>query len=505
MNDIIFEKSFASHEKSKYWNYEKNNKIEPRYVFKSSNNKYWFDCPCCKHSFNSGLNKVVCGRWCSFCSNKQLCNNDNCKTCINKSFVSHEKSKFWNYEKNNNIEPRFVFKSSHNKYWFDCPDCKHSFDCELTSIFSGSWCSFCGNKQLCNNDDCKTCSNKSFASHKKSKYWNYEKNNNIKPRYVFKSSHNKYWFDCPDCKHSFDCGLSNIVSGNWCPFCSNPPKQLCNDDDCKSCINKSFASHEKSKHWNYEKNNNIEPRDVFKSSHNKYTFNCPDCKHKFDSRIYDIFNGSWCPFCSNPPKQLCNDDHCKSCINKSFASHEKSKYWSIKNVKKTRDIFKSSNNKYWFDCHKCNHSFNSVLASIVNGNWCPFCKNKTEAKLFKFLKETQPSLVGQFKKEWCKKRRCLPFDFCILEFKIIIELDGRQHFKQVSNWSTPEEQYENDKYKEKCANENGYSVIRILQEDVFYDNYDWFKKLCDTIDEIRNGEKIVNIYLCNNEEYIFYN
>lgn len=95
----------------------------------------------------------------------------------------------------------------------------------------------------------------------------------------------------------------------------------------------------------------------------------------------------------------------------------------------------------------------------------------------------------------------MPFDFCIPEHKIIIELDGIQHFQQISNWSSPEEQFENDKYKEKCANDNGYSVIRILQEDVFYDTYDWSKELCNAIEELKNGNKIDIKYLCKNGEY----
>ena len=80
-------------------------------------------------------------------------------------------------------------------------------------------------------------------------------------------------------------------------------------------------------------------------------------------------------------------------------------------------------------------------------------------------------------------------------------MDGRQHFQQVSNWSSPEEQFENDKYKEKCANDNDYSVIRILQEDVLNDTYDWLKDLCNTIEEIKNGDEVVNAYLCKNGEY----
>jgi very-short-patch-repair endonuclease len=73
--------------------------------------------------------------------------------------------------------------------------------------------------------------------------------------------------------------------------------------------------------------------------------------------------------------------------------------------------------------------------------------------------------------------RHLPYDFVLSEDKIIIELDGLQHFEQVSNWQSPEETHLNDVYKMKCANENGYSVIRLLQTDVFYDTYDWLNEL----------------------------
>ena len=123
---------------------------------------------------------------------------------------------------------------------------------------------------------------------------------------------------------------------------------------------------------------------------------------------------------------------------------------------------------------------------------------KTEAILYNLLITIYPTCIRQFTPEWVKPKR---FDFCIPEYKIIIELDGRQHFIQVSNWSSPESQFENDKYKEKCANDNGYSVIRLLQEDVFDDTYDWFKELCDSIEDIKHSNEVSNIYLDSNEEY----
>ena len=107
-------------------------------------------------------------------------------------------------------------------------------------------------------------------------------------------------------------------------------------------------------------------------------------------------------------------------------------------------------------------------------------------------------MTTQFRQNWCKKKR---FDFCIPEDNIIIELDGAQHFRQVRSWVSPEEQFKIDKYKEKCANENQFSTIRLLQEDVFFNRYDWTKEICYAIEKIKQNKTIQNIYLCKNNEY----
>jgi len=337
---------------------------------------------------------------------------------------------------------------------------------------------------------------KSFASHEKAKFWSSK--NKKTPRDVYKSTATIYWFVCPDCNHEFYARLYNIIGGKWCNYCSN--KILCCDINCKICLSKSFASHKRAKCWSSK--NKKTPRDCAISSNKKFWFICHDCNHEFDSALNHIVRGGWCPYCSS--QKLCNDNMCEYCLFKSFASHEKSKFWSSKNKKVPREVFRAIAMKYWFDCPDCNHDFDTSLNNVTRGRWCPTCKNKTELKLFTILKPIYPCLIKQFKQEWCKNKQCLPFDFCIPELKVIIELDGLQHFKQISNWPSPEKQFENDKYKETCANENGYSVIRILQEDVFNDTYDWCKELCRAIEEIKNGVETQNIYLDKNEEYKCY-
>ena len=57
----------------------------------------------------------------------------------------------------------------------------------------------------------------------------------------------------------------------------------------------------------------------------------------------------------------------------------------------------------------------------------------------------------------------------------------------------------------KCANENGYSIIRILQKDIWHDRYDWLQELLDNIDKIVSEKVVQNIYMCKNEEYNDFN
>lgn len=134
---------------------------------------------------------------------------------------------------------------------------------------------------------------------------------------------------------------------------------------------------------------------------------------------------------------------------------------------------------------------------------CPNCINKTEYKFYEKIKEIYPTIKRQYKVEWCKNKLCLPFDFAIEELKIIIELDGEQHFTQVSNWTSPETQIEKDKFKTECSNQNGFSVIRLLQDDVSKDKFDWLNEIQLSVSKIISTQKAQNIFICKNNEYSF--
>jgi very-short-patch-repair endonuclease len=335
-----------------------------------------------------------------------------------------------------------------------------------------------------------------FDSHPKSKFWS---NRNIqKPNEVALNSHKKFWFDC-DCGHEFDIQLNNVNIGRWCPYCSN--KKICEPKkNCKICFDKCFASVEKSKYWS-NKNEEM-PHRVFKNSHKKYWFDC-ECGHEFEASLSDITSKkSWCPYCSN--KKLCEPNkNCKICFDKCFACVERSKNWSKKNKKEPIQVFKSTAEIFIFDCDKCGNDFKSKLCHITDGSWCPNCRYKTEDIVYDKLKIKYPSIQRQYKVDWCKDKKYLPFDLVIEERKLIIEIDGEQHWKQVAKWKTPEHNKDRDIFKMRCANENNFSVIRIIQEDIFKNKYNWLVELICNIEKIINENRVQNIYMCKNNEYSY--
>ena len=336
-------------------------------------------------------------------------------------FSEHPKSKFWS-EKNEK-KPEDYYLNSNKSGWFNCDKCCHDFYKRIADINLNSWCPYCVNQKICTSN-CEECFIKSFASHEKSKFWS-EKNEQT-PGEVALNSHKKFWFDC-ECGHQFESNLLNInKANNWCPYCSVPSQKLCNNN-CKTCFDKSFASHEKSKYWSND--NELNPRQVFKGADRKtFIFDC-ECGHEINMNLKQISSqGHWCSYCSH--QKLCDYTDCEMCFNNSFSSVERSSQLNDKLIN-PRILFKSTNKKFKFDCETCNKVFETQLSSITNGGWCSFCVNKTELILFTKLVICYPTLKRQFKVGWCKNKKHLPFDFVIEERKIIIELDGKQHFEQI--------------------------------------------------------------------------
>lgn len=402
-----------------------------------------------------------------------------------KSCASNpELVKIWSTE--NALNPEQVYLKSNKNIKWKCFTCNHIYKKIPYKMYRDNNCTYCSNRILCENIECNICFNKSCASIKNvNKIWC--KENKLNPNQVFLRSTIIINWNCLKCNHIYDQSPDKKYVSSNCPYCSN--RILCDNEKCKYCFTKSCASiKDINIVWNKE--NKQLPRELFLYSKSEIKWNCLYCNHMTiatpgDKKIkYGI---SKCTYCDG--KKLCNNEKCNDCFKKSCASNnELVKIWNDKNKINPREVFLHSNIvKINWKCLKCNNNYNQTPNSKNQGSGCPKCKHKTEKKVITFLNSKNINIESQFKLNDDTKR----YDILCNEFNIIIEIDGRQHFKEVKLFkNTAKENQENDKNKMIKAMEQGYSFIRIFQEDIWNDKIDWQNLILDNL-KIRNKPTVL--------------
>jgi len=237
---------------------------------------------------------------------------------------------------------------------------------------------------------------------------------------------------------------------------------------------------------------------------NEYPITCVKCGKDFYQTFESHVTGrEGCSRCKPPKKHKTKKADFIKLANKIHIQIRKEPY----NFDLLPDEFYRYESIYVI-CHK-HGKFPATGDSILSGRGCPFCINKTEGKLKIWLDSQYDDIytvLPQFQAEWCKNpktNRYLPFDFCIKELKLIISLDGNYHYSQESHHNQMrnnniEDVIDRDILKTVNALENGYSVIRIPQEYVWNDEYNWQDLLKSNI---KNYDKPTVKFLDFNNEY----
>lgn len=87
-------------------------------------------------------------------------------------------------------------------------------------------------------------------------------------------------------------------------------------------------------------------------------------------------------------------------------------------------------------CDYCNNIFIGKTYDIVSNNVkCPICYktiSRLELKTEQYLKEHNIKYIKQYKYSDCKYKKPMPFDFYLVDYNILIECQGEQHYKPIS-------------------------------------------------------------------------
>lgn len=120
------------------------------------------------------------------------------------------------------------------------------------------------------------------------KDWNYEKNGNLKPTMFGINSSDYVWWKCKSCGHEWESTIQKRSNGLSCPCCDGRIVVL-GKNDLKT-VRPDLAEE-----WNYEKNGDLKPEQVFYKSDKRVWWVCKICGHVWCTTINHRYYGTGCP------------------------------------------------------------------------------------------------------------------------------------------------------------------------------------------------------------------
>lgn len=215
------------------------------------------------------------------------------------------------------------------------------------------------------------------------KEWNYSKNGLLMPDMISVSSNKKVWWICEK-GHEWTANVGSRTRGNGCPYCSN--KYVLRGLNDLQTLHPELA-----KEWDYEKNNDLTPDNVFANSNKRVWWKCNDGHSWKTSVALRTRMGSGCPVCAGQrPIQGVND------LATLYPGLAKEWDYDKNGELKPSDILPGSEKTIWWKCDK-GHSYSAFPRSrTVLNTGCPVCINKKILVGYNDLATLHPELATEW-------------------------------------------------------------------------------------------------------------
>lgn len=207
-------------------------------------------------------------------------------------------------------------------------------------------------------------------------------------------------------------------------------------------------------------NPNIELLEPIQGRQKRTKIRCKKHNSISTSTPYEVIHGKGCIFCGF--EKL-------SEINKTpeeiFVKQLKESYENVELV----DGYDGKTNYANFHCKICDGKWMDI-AYYVEKRGCPNCNGySSEAEVGQVLQQYKINYIPQYSFPDCKDQRPLPFDFYLIDYGILIEYDGEQHYRPANFGGISDEEAQvnfeivkcHDKIKTDYCKENNIPLIRI--------------------------------------------
>lgn len=379
-------------ELAKEWHPTNNGTLTPDMFSVGANTKIWWNCKE-RHEWQASINNRVKGNGCPYCSGKSVLKGYN-----DLATVKPDYAKEWNYEKNGDLTPYDITRSSNKVVWWKCIK-GHEWKAAPNSR---SGCPYCaGRKVLKGFNDLATI-RPDIA-----KEWDYEKNGDLKPYDVTRAANKVVWWKCEK-GHEYKANIGNrTVLGRGCPICGRKKQVVSNNINQikkKGSLAESYP--EIAKEWHPTKNNLLNSSDVTCASSKRIWWLCSTCGHEWQTSISNrIGKKSGCPVCAKSRQKLKYEEKIKQ--NPLSISHpDLLKEWDFE---KNRDLNPTevgarSDAVVWWKCSMGHKWQTKIVSRTTAKTGCPYCSDKANKKvlcvetncIYESLSEASEKVFGNF-------------------------------------------------------------------------------------------------------------
>lgn len=227
-----------------------------------------------------------------------------------------------------------------------------------------------------------------------------------------------------------------------------------------------------------KRNPNLEFISEYSGNKKRVIVKCTICGNKMNKIANNLMTNPSCCVCNKESRKLSHDE----------LIERMSKYRvDISEYDIDTTTYKNNRSKLKFTHKKCNTVFYTSTHSFISHNKCscPYCRNSYYEKVIeKFFLDNCMNYQKEKKFEDCRYELPLPFDFMV-DDKILIEYDGRQHYLPIYGKKHFEETLRNDEIKNNFCKVNNIPLIRIP--------YYLYKEIDTILTMIKNNESISKI------------
>lgn len=265
-----------------WWDFKKNNNIDPNTISCGAKRKFYFTCPECHTVMYREMSRFIINNKDGTFSHVacQKCHPTQCKTKVNLVDAVPDIEKYWDYELNKGKKPSEFGASSSEKVWTKCPICgtsvkrniRYTWEKDENGVGKVIHCRTCGKRSK------KNSLVNLFPEIKK--YWAYDKNKHD-PEYYAISSGKKVYIRCPFCGYERYGAIGDLIVKDGekyritiCPNCKNPKRIIKKVPSKRRFTSIAKACPDIYKYWDDSKN----PEDIpFSDKSMKIKIKCPSC------------------------------------------------------------------------------------------------------------------------------------------------------------------------------------------------------------------------------------